>query len=527
MRTRYVYPSLAVLAIVLVAVLRIVYLARFCPLDLAPDEAHYWDWSRNLDWCYYSKGPLVALLIRGSVELFGPMSVALTGSEMLAVRLPAVLCGSLLVGSLYVLTVQTTRSDRAALLFALTALASPIVAAGSTLMTIDAPFMALWGWALVTGYEAVFRNRNWAWLATGVLLGLGILAKHIMVLWLPCLGLYLLLTPERRARLLAPGFRRMAALAFLGVVPMVWWNAEHHWVTFLHEGTHASHGDFFPLGPVVYLATQAALLLGFWFVIGVMAMVRYAPIRGRVDEPLRYLWCMSAPIVVFFWLFTFKNGGGEPNWPMAAYLAGGVLVAAWMIERLANGGLWTRRLLLGGWIACSAIGLLGTALLLEPVVFQPMFAALAGPVTDRNPIPLRRVDPTARLRGWRYLAAEVDRVCAELGGEDVVVAATTWNMPGELAFYGAGHPTVYCLGSALGERQSQYDLWHPNPLADADAFRDKTFVIVGAAVPSAAFGKLGPVRVFEYREAGNLIAAWYLVVGSDFHGFPRQEAHGH
>src|SRR5277367_5390530 len=100
MRSRFVYRSLAVLAIVLVAALRLVYLARFCPLDLAPDEAHYWDWSRHLDWCYYSKGPLVALLIRGSVELFGPLSVALTGGEMLAVRLPAVVCGSLLAASI-------------------------------------------------------------------------------------------------------------------------------------------------------------------------------------------------------------------------------------------------------------------------------------------------------------------------------------------------------------------------------------------------------------------------------------------
>ena len=40
------------------------YLAHECPLDLAQDEAHYWDWSRHLDWSYYSKGPLVAYLIR-------------------------------------------------------------------------------------------------------------------------------------------------------------------------------------------------------------------------------------------------------------------------------------------------------------------------------------------------------------------------------------------------------------------------------------------------------------------------------
>src|SRR3954451_12354968 len=94
--------------------LHVAYLIHDCPLDLAPDEAHYWDWSRHLDWSYYSKGPLIALIIRGAIELFGPLSIALTGGETMALRIPAVLFGSLLVASLYILTVQATRSDRAA-----------------------------------------------------------------------------------------------------------------------------------------------------------------------------------------------------------------------------------------------------------------------------------------------------------------------------------------------------------------------------------------------------------------------------
>src|SRR5205807_2549537 len=92
------------------ALLRMLYLAH-SPLDLAPDEAHYWDWSRHLDWSYYSKGPLVAYLIRLGCELFGGLSVALTGTEMLAVRLPAILCGTLFLLSLYVLTARVSRRE--------------------------------------------------------------------------------------------------------------------------------------------------------------------------------------------------------------------------------------------------------------------------------------------------------------------------------------------------------------------------------------------------------------------------------
>src|SRR5436853_7420605 len=118
------WPSraMAFLLILSAAGLHFLWLVHDCPLDLAPDEAHYWDWSRNLDWSYYSKGPLVAYLIRAGCDLAGPLSSRLTGSEALAVRLPAVLCGSLLLLSLYVLTAQVWRREGLALLVVAAAL---------------------------------------------------------------------------------------------------------------------------------------------------------------------------------------------------------------------------------------------------------------------------------------------------------------------------------------------------------------------------------------------------------------------
>src|SRR5215831_17992808 len=113
--------------------LRIAYLAHDCPLELAPDEAHYWDWSRHLDWSYYSKGPLVAYLIRAGCVLVGSWSRSLTGTDMLGVRLPAVVCGSLLLVSLYILTVQVYRREGLAFAVVALALTSPVFVAGSTL----------------------------------------------------------------------------------------------------------------------------------------------------------------------------------------------------------------------------------------------------------------------------------------------------------------------------------------------------------------------------------------------------------
>src|SRR5208282_457431 len=103
---------LAGLLILSAAGLHVGYLALACPLDLAPDEAHYWDWSRHLGWSYYSKGPLVAYLINGGCRVAGAWAEKLSGNDMLAVRLPAVGCGTLLLVSLYELSRRVYGGER-------------------------------------------------------------------------------------------------------------------------------------------------------------------------------------------------------------------------------------------------------------------------------------------------------------------------------------------------------------------------------------------------------------------------------
>ncbi len=84
----------------------LMYLRNDCPIDLSGDEAQYWDWSRQLELSYYSKGPLVAYIIRAACAVFGDV--------MWAVRLPALILG---VGTsilTYLLTLKLFRSDRLA-----------------------------------------------------------------------------------------------------------------------------------------------------------------------------------------------------------------------------------------------------------------------------------------------------------------------------------------------------------------------------------------------------------------------------
>jgi hypothetical protein len=205
------------------------------------------------------------------------------------------------------------------------------------------------------------------------------------------------------------------------------------------------------------------------------------------------------------------------NWAVTAYLSGGVLAAGWLVERLRT----SRAARLGVAGAC----LLGVGLIVAmhyPALARPAFLAVAGPPTEKYPLPLRRFDPTCRLRGWRALAAAVDELrAAERGrGEEPVVAAAWWTLPGLLGVYCDGHPPVYSLGLAAGDRRSQYDLWRPNPLWDPDEFRGRTFVLVGDFPPAvhAAFESVEPVQEVSYAEDGSPVEAWRVTVGRGYRG---------
>ncbi|HEV2945994.1 MAG TPA: glycosyltransferase family 39 protein [Gemmataceae bacterium] len=547
---------LAACLIVGSAFLHIAYLVHDCPLDLAPDEAHYWDWSRHLDWSYYSKGPLIAYLIRLSVTITGSWSEQLTGSLMLAVRLPAVVCGGLLLLGLYVLTLQTYGRPRLATGVVAIAMIMPAIAAGSTLMTIDAPFVCCWCWALVFGYQAMCRGSSWAWPLAGLTVGLGILAKYTMVLWLISAVLFLLTDSRRRKILFQPGFWITTMIAAACCLPILIWNIEHDWLGLRHVTGLAGLGPLSSgikwLGPLSYLGQQAALHLGFWFVFWFAAMIVYRPWsvgRARrlpsrfepdsagaspsrnlqeLDKPKEYLWWFSAPTFLIFLLFSFKTGGGEPNWPVAAYISGLVLSAGWLTTRLFSSSRLTRRLTHGGLSIACGFALALSLVLHHTALAYPAISRFSDPPTASRPLPMRRFDPTCRLRGWRQLAAEVDRLRSRLQAEgiDPVIAAGSWSLPGELAFYCQGHPTVYSVGLALADRHSQYDLWRPNPVFDPDQFRGRTMIFVGEINPTLrqSFAEIDPPEIFTFCDGYYPLASWTIVVCRDFRGFDQSGA---
>ena len=62
--------SIVLVILIIITILRI-YSLYISPIELSVDEAQYWHWSRNIDFGYFTKPPLIAWMIGFSTYIFG------------------------------------------------------------------------------------------------------------------------------------------------------------------------------------------------------------------------------------------------------------------------------------------------------------------------------------------------------------------------------------------------------------------------------------------------------------------------
>jgi hypothetical protein len=530
-------PLIACAAILLVgAAANLLSLLDPHALNLSGDEAFYWEWARRPALSYYEKGPLIAYIIAASRAVFADWSQRVVGSEMLAVRLPAIVLSTLTGLGIYVLALDTLRRPRVALAAVALTFAIPILAAGSILMTIDTPFACAWVWTMVLLQRALRHDQIATWLAAGLLIAAGILAKYTMVLIFPAFGLLLLIEPSLRRWLRRPGPYLALVIGLAGFVPVLVWSGRHGWVNFRHVAGQAgvAHGPSFDFTNVIaYVGGQTAVLGGVWFVGMVWALldVWRRPCAGTTeihDAPsARFLAIATAvPWLVFLAFSPITKI--QPNWPVVALIPGTIVMALWLGRRLR---LPTR----AGRAGAKAFIVAGIVLGGGMVVvmhrtdwIMPVFARLARNAPPWELTPIAKYDPTARLRGWSELGAAVGEVIAaeRAAGRDPFLLAEDYQSAAEIAFYTPGEPTVYSAQSALGGRMSQYDIW-PNPIRDRADFVNRPCIYVGSLQPALSgepggrgaltAPKLARTVVHEVR--GHPVQMWTIYTSDAFAGF--------
>lgn len=407
------------------------------PLQLAGDEAHYWEWSRRLDWAYYSKGPMVALLIAAGTSLFGDTEFG--------VRFPALVLGTL---SSLVLFGFATRLAGATLAF----VAALLLGSGllfHTLglgMTTDAPVLLFWTAGMWAACEATIRGRERLWLAAGLAFGLATLSKYTAAIVLPSIFAFLLLSARLRVHLQRPWFWGAVGLYAITLMPVLVWNAQHDWVNLAHNAGHvvsgAGDGLRFRYVPEL-LGAQFGLVGPVLFPLLCWAGWRGLHLFLREGDDVAGL--LLAPVfpLAALCLAVALTRRVYANWPAPLYLNAILL----LVHVLARDAAGARRL----------AGVLGAALLANLVLLLPAYPLAFG---YRMGLPPERL-PSKKLVGWGELGAEVDRIRDEWAGRDEPLAFVTndrYGIVSAIAFYAGSDPPVYC--AKIGNRRmNQYDIW--------------------------------------------------------------------
>ncbi len=545
-----VYGRWTLAAILAVMACQVLFLLVGCDWDFSGDEAEYWAWSRHLDWSYYSRGPLIAWLIRLATAAFGGLSLKLTGSLMFAARLPAVLLGGLTAWGIFRLGSLTLASRRSGMFAAILLPAIPVFAIGGVVITSDTPLVCCWTWAAVWAFRAIRTDDLRGWVAAGMMAALGVMAKYSVLALPASVGAYLLLSPAHRRELRRPGFWIMSAMTLgLGLTPILIWNLQHGWAGAAQLADRvglSERASWGGVGPVLsFLGGEAGVLGGVWWVIGVMAIVgavRYVwstsdqttPADSQRDDAstanragtlyLLCLWgviwcaCLAASIL----------GETEANWMAPGYVAVVVLMGRRVGEVLAHRGAkaW-------GYVAAWGFCIAAVAVIHHTEWFYPIVARWVPAPTKRFGAPLRLYDVTARMRGHEELAKAVQRHVETLEGQGArpFVVTPTYALTSTLSFYLPGQPETYCLSWNYGMTPrpvNQHDLWHPNPRHDPSAFAGRPFLVVEDAnmPPNYAtilyhkrvIGRIEPIERITVRERGVIVGAWDIAVCHDYRG---------
>lgn len=500
-------PHTTILFIFLLSIslFRIYYITQG-PLDLSPDEAHYWEWSRRLDWSYYSKGPMIAYLIYMSTSIFG--------DSVFGIRIMAVFFSALSSIFLYILG-KRLFDEQAGLFSAILIQIIPLFSAFGILFTIDSLFIFFWILSLLFFYRSMFNVQRSTtnsslithhsslmyWVLLGISIGLGLLTKYTMALFYPAAILFLLLLKEQRRVFLTKGPYIGFLISLIVFFPVIIWNAQHDWVTFKHTAgqVHMANGVQLSLKSFFeFLGSQLGVITPFLFIIMGVSLWK---LRNQPEGA--FLFWFSIPIIAFFLLKSIQ-GKVQANWALPGYITGIIAFSVYSIKRFYSEGKSMKIFIV-------------TAVLLSVI------ATSVGHYSSLLSLP-GKMDPTNRLRGWKDLGAEVTKIYEGMSAvRPTFIFSDGYQMSSELAFYVKGHPVTYCIN--LGRRMNQYDLWPGfNNLLHYDAI----FVRIGDAVLpdqiAHAFEKVEK-RVFTVytKEKSRKIRDYSLFLCYDFKGIKEEK----
>jgi 4-amino-4-deoxy-L-arabinose transferase-like glycosyltransferase len=396
--------SFAILALV---ALRLV-AAAWTPLTF--DEAYYWMWSKHLAFGYYDHPPMVALVIRAGTVV--------AGDTELGVRLVSILLALPMSFAVYRTAAILFGGVRVGVTAAILLNATLMAAVGTLIVTPDSPLLVASSFVLFFLAKVLQTGRGAWWLAVGAAVGCALLSKYTALFFGAAILIWLVAVPKQRHWLITPWPYLGGLVAFAIFAPVILWNADHQWVSFIKQMGRARIEDFRPAFIAELVPTQVAFATPLVFILGAMGLHALAW-RNEGERAARSLISAMFWTIVAYFVWHSLHARVEANWFAPVYPA--FVVAAAVAARGMSWEMREQRLADFCMQWAPPVGVLMFALL----IVQANTGMLSGYKRDAT---VRSVGV-----GWRELADRIEAVRARVGA--TCVLAPDYGTTGWLAFY--------------------------------------------------------------------------------------------
>src|SRR4051812_7598883 len=382
--------------------------AAFTPITF--DEAYYWMWSKNLAGGYYDHPPMVAFVIR--------LGTMIAGDTELGVRLVSILLALPMTWAVYQAAAVLFGGRRVAATTAILLNVTLMAAVGTMIVTPDAPLLVASSFVLLSLAKLLETGRGAWWLAVGLATGAALLSKYTALFFGPAILIWLVIVPKLRRWLISPWLYLGGLVALAMFSPVILWNAEHHWVSFIKQMGRARIEDFRPAFIAELIPTQIAFATPLVWILGVMGLYVMFQRRAGALAARALVSTMFWTIVAYF-VWHSLHARVEANWFAPVYPA--FAIAAAYAAHLVQWETREQRVVDFCLRWAAPTGIVMFALL----IVQADTGALSG----------YRRDATVRSVGvgWREMAAEIEAVRARVGA--ACVLAPDYGTTGWLAFY--------------------------------------------------------------------------------------------
>src|ERR1700682_5132583 len=207
---------------------------------------------------------MVAFVIR--------LGTMIAGDTELGVRLVSILLALPMSWAVYRTAAILFGGQRVAATAAILLNVTLMAAGGPLIVTPDAPLLVASSFVLFFLAKVLETGRGAWWLAVGAAVGAALLSKYTALFFGPAILIWLVSVPKLRRWLISPWPILGGIVSLAMFWPVIRWNADHQWVSFLKQFGRARIESFNPGFISELIPTQIAFATPLVYVLGVMGL---------------------------------------------------------------------------------------------------------------------------------------------------------------------------------------------------------------------------------------------------------------